>query len=102
MRKILTFVSLLLCVRKILKTKNFYERIFRVFPIYKCRDYFSLFKSKKMTEDFILFTIFWAIFLLTATAAEKISDVFKKLRVSRYNQEFARDLIVKKELSRLI
>ena len=55
-----------------------------------------------MTEDFILFTIFLAIFLLTATAADKISDVFKKLRVSRYNQEFARDLIVKKELSKLI
>ena len=55
-----------------------------------------------MTEDFILFTLFLGIFLLTAKAAEKISDVFKSRSVSRYNQKFAQDLIVKKELSKLL
>lgn len=53
-----------------------------------------------MTEEFILFTLFWVIFILTAKAADKIADVFKRVSVSRYNQEFARDLIVKKELSK--
>lgn len=55
-----------------------------------------------MTEDFILFTLFLTIFLLTAKAAEKVSEIFKSRSVSRYNQEFARDLIVKKELSKYL
>lgn len=55
-----------------------------------------------MTEDFILLTIFLAIFLLTVTAAEKIADVFKGRRISRFNEKFARNLIVKKELSKYL
>ena len=53
-----------------------------------------------MTEDYILFTLFLAIFLITAKASEKIAEIFKSKEISRYNQKFARDLIVKKELAK--
>lgn len=74
------------------------ERIILRFTISNSRD--DPVRNRKMTEDYILFTLFWAIFLLTAKATERISEVFKSRKISQYNQKFARELIVKKELSK--
>lgn len=55
-----------------------------------------------MTQEFILVKIFWMIFIQMMKAAEEFSDVFENISVSRYNLEFARDLIIKKELSKFL
>lgn len=55
-----------------------------------------------MTEDFILFMIFWAVSILTAKAAEEVSSVFGRRINNRRNQMFAQRLIVERKLSKLL
>jgi 2-oxo-4-hydroxy-4-carboxy--5-ureidoimidazoline (OHCU) decarboxylase len=46
--------------------------------------------------------MFWMIFLLTAKAAEEVSDVFTRRIGNRRNREFAQDLLIKKELAKYL